>query len=501
MRGGLGLRVGPSLATLAEWSPASAFVAFLALHAVIWSLLPTLLYPNLPLDLIEALTFGRQWQLGYDKLPPLPWWLVEAAHRVITADMAYYVLGELSVVAAFAAVWATARAMLNAMGALVAVLIIDGLHYFNYTAAKFNHDVIELPFWALAGYAFRGGVRTGATKWWLLLGLAVGLAFWAKYFVVVLVIPLALFMLWDSQARARLTTLGPWLALGVALAISAPHVFWLVQHDFVPLNYVNARAVPAQGWLDHLLHPAEFAASQAFFLVPSMLIAAPLLWPCPKPVAARRDEAEWRLISWLAFGPAATLMVGSALTGRGLVAMWGYPLWLFLGVWMVAAINIVVDRLRLKRVALAWVLVFAAFALAFYANYTVLPGIDHRYRAVLFPGQVVATTLAERYRAATGQPLTYVIASTWVGGNIAHYTSEQPQVLIDGNPRRSPGVDLADLKARGALIAWIDSDPAAVPATLAAAAGGAQVQPPVTLVARCTGAVVTVGWAILPAAP
>ena len=35
-----------------------------------------LLYPNLPLDLIEALTYGREWQLGYDKLPPLPWWLV-----------------------------------------------------------------------------------------------------------------------------------------------------------------------------------------------------------------------------------------------------------------------------------------------------------------------------------------------------------------------------------------------------------------------------------------
>jgi hypothetical protein len=41
--------------------------------------------------------------------------------------------------------------MLNAMGALAAVLINDCLHYFNYTAAKFNHDVIQLPFWAVAG--------------------------------------------------------------------------------------------------------------------------------------------------------------------------------------------------------------------------------------------------------------------------------------------------------------------------------------------------------------
>ena len=56
--------------------PGRAFAAFLALHAAVWTALPALLYPNLPLDLIEALMYGREWQLGYDKLPPLPWWLV-----------------------------------------------------------------------------------------------------------------------------------------------------------------------------------------------------------------------------------------------------------------------------------------------------------------------------------------------------------------------------------------------------------------------------------------
>ena len=59
-------------AALRRW----IFPGFLALHAGVWTALPTLLYPNLPLDLIEALVYGREWQLGYDKLPPLPWWLV-----------------------------------------------------------------------------------------------------------------------------------------------------------------------------------------------------------------------------------------------------------------------------------------------------------------------------------------------------------------------------------------------------------------------------------------
>src|SRR5580704_5384008 len=130
-----------------EGAPQAAFAAFLALHFVVWTALPTLLYANLPLDLIEALTYGREWQLGYDKLPPLPWWLVEIMHRAFGTDAAYYALAQAAVIIAFIAVWATARPLVGATGALLAVLIIDGMHYFQYTAVKFNHDVIQLPFW------------------------------------------------------------------------------------------------------------------------------------------------------------------------------------------------------------------------------------------------------------------------------------------------------------------------------------------------------------------
>jgi Homeodomain-like domain len=91
------------LATIGE-RPWVGFWLFAAAHASIWTTLPFALYANLPLDIVEALTYG-QWQLGYDKLPPLPWWLVEIAHRAVASDIAYYALGQASVLAAFAAVW------------------------------------------------------------------------------------------------------------------------------------------------------------------------------------------------------------------------------------------------------------------------------------------------------------------------------------------------------------------------------------------------------------
>src|SRR5580693_2345611 len=106
-----------------ERRPGAAFVAFAALHAAVWTALPTLLYKNLPLDLIEALTYGREWQLGYDKLPPLPWWVIEVAYRAFGVDTVYYLIAQITVLAAFALVWTLARRLVGPAGALVAVLI------------------------------------------------------------------------------------------------------------------------------------------------------------------------------------------------------------------------------------------------------------------------------------------------------------------------------------------------------------------------------------------
>ena len=492
----------PLLSRIAA-SPGRAFAAFLALHAAIWTALPSLLYPNLPLDLIEALIYGREWQLGYDKLPPLPWWLVETANLTIGHEFAYYLLAQAAVVAAFAAIFALARPLVGVLGALVAVLIVDGLHYVNYTAAKFNHDVIQLPFWALAGFALHRALRGGEIRHWLLLGLSAGLALWAKYFVAVLALPIGLFMLVDRDARKSLASPGPYVAATAALVVMAPHLVWLVQNNFLPFAYAEHRALPSRGLIDHVWHPLQFISSQAFFLLPSLLIALPLFYPRPgaaePPVAMGADAFDRRIVTWLAFGPVATVLALAALSGRGTVAMWGYPLWLFLGVWLVMTARRALDALRLGRVLLNWAVVFAALCIAFLGNYGVLPFYDHRYRAVFFPGSDLGRELSQRYRAVTGQPIRYVIGSMWDGGNVAHYAGEHPRVLIDGNPARAPWIDLADLKRRGAVVVWTAGDLHAVPVAFRTIAVDAAVQPPFLLHYRRGVDSLYVGWAILKA--
>jgi hypothetical protein len=275
---------------------------------------------------------------------------------------------------------------------------------------------------------------------------------------------------------------------------------WLVENDFLPFKYAEARAAPVRGVFDHVLHPLAFAAAQLAWLIPSLLIALPLVYPRSDEAAAKSpaaDAFDQRIVTVLAFGPAAVLLAGSALSGRGLITMWGYPLWLFLGLWIVMMVPRAIEQIRAIRVVAVWGVVSAVYAVVFIVQYAVLPHIGHRYRASVFPGDRLGVHVAEGFKAVTGQPLAYVIGSMWLGGNVSHYTREHPRTLIDGMPERAPWIDLSDLRARGAVVIWSDGDRTALPAEYAAIARGAAVQPPFTLPMRWGNGDMTFGWAIV----
>jgi 4-amino-4-deoxy-L-arabinose transferase-like glycosyltransferase len=458
--------------------------------------------------LIEGLLYGREWQLGYDKLPPLPWWMLEATYRLFGPDLFFYALSQATVIASFAVIWVMARQLVGPVGALVAVLIIDGLHYFTFTAPKFNHDVVQLPFWAVTGYVYWAALRHGRTVHWILLGFGIGMALWAKYFVVVLAMPLVLFALFDRNARRTLATPGPWIAVAVALVVMSPHLVWLVQNDFLPFAYAESRAVQFKGAIDYLTKPPRFLLSQLGFLLPSLLIAAPYLRrdvrapaaPAKAGPALAADAFDRRIVTLLAFGPAAMIVLLSLETGRDAVALWGYPLWLFLGLWIVLNARLL-ERVTLWRMVFLWGLVFVTTALAFTFDYGFSQRFIPHYTAVKYPGDRLGAEMSRRFRAMTGRPLGYVIGPMWEGGNIAHYAPEHPRVLIDGSLARTPWIDLGDLQARGAIVIWPAGDPNVLPQRYRAIADDAEIQPELTLPMHEGAGLVQLGWAVLRPRP
>ena len=487
--------------------PTALFWSFVAAHAAAWTVLPALLYPNPPLDIIEALVMGREWQLGYAKLPPLPWWTVEAV-REIAGDRfwPFYLTAQVFVAVAFWAVWRLGRALVSDRAALVGVVALAGLHYFNFTAPKFNHDVAQLPFWSLTGLTLWRALRDGRDRDWLLLGVWLAGAFWAKYFVVVLVAPLALFILAEPQARRCLATRGPYLAAAVALALASPHLWWLVAHDFLPLAYAEARAVPPRGVLDHVIRPLGFLAGQIAALAPVGLAVGAAAWRRGLPDAARPDALaafDRRYLATVALGPCVTLLAMSLATGRFLVALWGYPLWCFVGLFLVARLRPALDAPAMRRFAVVAGGTAVVMAGAFIVSNAVLPAFDHRYRATQFPGQAVAVAVNRAWREATGQPLAYAIGPMWLAGNVAAFAPDRPRAFVDADAHLHPWIDIADVARRGGVVLYWADIPDARPPAAPPSLAGAEPQPPLELdlIGR-PGDRVRIGYAILrPRAP
>jgi hypothetical protein len=184
-----------------------------------------------------------------------------------------------------------------------------------------------------------------------------------------------------------------------------------------------------------------------------------------------------------------------------MVALWGYPLWLFSGLWLVMHLPRP-DPVTVWRIAFNWTLVFTAFVAAFVVHFSVRPRLEERYTAELYPGDRLAEEMSRRFREMTGRPLKYVIASMWNGGNIGHYAPTHPRTLIDGSSARAPWIDIEDLRQHGAIVVWtLKESPDYMPTFFQPLADDVEVQRPITLPMRIGKGEVTFGWGLLRPVP
>jgi Dolichyl-phosphate-mannose-protein mannosyltransferase len=446
-----------ALTAFARREPRRCLAIVLILHVVIWTALPLLLAENLQLDLAEGLALGREWQLGYWKLPPLPWWLIDATHQITGTVLSVYLLGPLASALAIYIVWRMGNEVADPVTALLAALALEGLHFFNFTAVKFNHDVLQLPLWALTGLFLYRALAHGRILDWLLTAVAIALALWTKYAIVVLVLPLLLFVLADRAARGCLRTAGPYVAAALFALLIAPHLWWLVEHAFMPFQYADARAKVATRWYQFITYPAQWIGSQIFFLAPTLaLLALTLAGSRAGTPADDRAAFARRYVTVLAFGPFAVTTLGALALGRLPVALWGYPFWSFMPLAVLLWLGPVTDPARLKRFIGGFVAIFIAMPVAYAAVEGLEPLVRDRAKATQFPGHLLAETVTRQWHDKFNTPLAYVGGGEFAANNIAVYSADRPHVLVHGELAKSPWIDRADLERRGAVIVWED---------------------------------------------
>lgn len=422
-------------------------------YVLVWSVLPPLLSSSFPLDVTESLTWGREWQWGYYKHPPLAPWVLHVFY-VLLGDIGPFLLSQICIALTLWLVWRTAACLMDADRAWLAALLTMGVAYYTRPALEFNHNIAQMPLWAALGYTLLLALQEGRLRYWLLWGLCAGLGMLTKYSVAILLCVQGVYLL--AAQRHVLRQPGPWLAVLLGLAIFAPHLYWLQQTDWLPMAYASGRAETAQAY--PRLAALGFLATQLLNHLPLAVIAVVAWWAARK---AAPGQGVWR---WQCRMPGyvLTLAIGSGLlvtalgvaTGLRLRDMWGVPMWAFsatllMALWPQAWLQ--AARPRLLRGLVVWLVLISLLSSLFLAY-----GAQWRKRPSRtdWPQAALAQQAQNTWQHLSTCPLQVVAGNYWLVGLVATAQVPGPSVLIEHDARYSPWVDVARLQAQGALWMW-----------------------------------------------
>lgn len=191
------------------------------------------------IDELYYIACGRHLALGYVDFPPVvpllarletgllgvsPWKL-----RVLPA----LISGILAVLCA-----AYVRRLDGSLFLQGLALLIGFTEPFLVGTWLFQTVIFDQLTWMLALYWFLSLVREGKARYWILLGITLGIGLEVKYTILALIAGIGLAVLLTPSLRKDLRTTSPWIAAGLMFLIWAPNIIWQIANNFPTVSYV-----------------------------------------------------------------------------------------------------------------------------------------------------------------------------------------------------------------------------------------------------------------------
>ena len=244
----------------------NTFYLFLVIHLILWTLIPSISNQNLPLDTIEALAWGSNLEWGYIKHPPFSAYVANFFYLIFRSnDWAYYLLSQICVIISFYFVWELSKNFFTDKKlALLSILILETIIFFNYTTPEFNVYVCQLPLKAGTVFFFWKAINNTKIYNWILTGLFSALGILTHYSFVFLILSLFLFFFLFLKKNREIMK-GFIISFLVFLIVIFPHIIWVFENNFETINYALKRTgVENKDLINHILNPISFLFKQKY---------------------------------------------------------------------------------------------------------------------------------------------------------------------------------------------------------------------------------------------
>jgi len=362
----------------------------------------------------------------YDQGPMLALAIRAGTALLGTHELGVRLVANLSALAVSGvAIWACEAVLGVAALAPWMVLAFNGMLLFSVGGLLMMHDSLLGLFWMLALAASLKALRQ--PRWWLVAGLAAGLAFLSKYTGVLLFGCLGLFALARPQERAQVAR-SPWFWAGGLLGSlgALPVLVWNWQHQWPSFQHVFSLAGGDASRRDPR-SSIEFIGSQFGLVTPVLLWLVLMGWR--QALRQRRELAPERWLLFCCSAPVALFFLVLSFRTR-IEGNWPAPAYLggllLAGAWLHSNGGL---RSALSRWALGLALAFGALA-----------HVQAAWSPLPLPVKLDTTTrlagwreLGQRVEAERAQlgAKAFVGARTYQNAaELAFYLPEHPRVLI-----------------------------------------------------------------------
>jgi 4-amino-4-deoxy-L-arabinose transferase-like glycosyltransferase len=429
------------------------FWLFIIIHTLIWTIGPAIFRSTLPHDTLEGITWGMQWQLGYNKHPFLTAWLCAGVTQIFgTVGWPVYLLAQLAVSITFIATWQLAKQFLSPVQSLLASLALEGVLFYNINSFNLTPDTLQSPLWALLSLFFYKALITQRISHWILTGLFAALSLLTKYQIMILFCPMTLFCFINPNARSSFKKPGLYIAVIVFFLLILPHLIWLFNHQFITLRYaehVSEYYTQSKNTLNHIVFPLRMFINY-FISITGLLF---LLWPFyrSKSNTHSLNDFNWQFLLFIGLGPAILTLLINALAGDYFPPRWATPYFFAIGILTIAWINPKITVNQLKQFSLTLILFSLFLFFTRMISMTLLPRVSSD---AYLPNQHIARSIAKIWHDHYHTKLHFVAGSNYLVSGVTPYLTDKPLPYLNWSQTSSPWVHESELYRHGGVFIW-----------------------------------------------
>jgi len=396
-------------------------------HLIIWTAVPYFSNKNLPLDVIEALAWGQDFNLGYNKHPPLSAWIPGFFFKIFgNKDWIYYLLSQVFIVISFIFLWKLSSFFFKKKSQiLLSILSIEGIAFYTFETPQFNVNICQIPLWIGTIYFFLKSIKENKISDWIFLGAFSALGFLTKYIFAYLLISLFFYLIF-ILIKDKKIKLNFFYALLIFFLIITPHFIWLTQNDFTTIYYALKRGgLNEVSIYNHLLNPFKFLINQIIILLPFILLIYLLVKKVKIKLTLNNEKFIFLLFSFLL--PFILILITSIITGSRIRTMWMIPFYSLIGIFFIFLYQ---DQINLKKSKnfIFLLIIFLVLSPILYSLRSIYSDSRTGYE-----GKKIAIEIEKEWKNFSKEKIYHVGFSEWYAGNLSYHLNNRPKVFLEEN--------------------------------------------------------------------